>query len=287
MSTATTSGNWPTISTNPPDLEGLGTPHVKWGVPAGSGKSGYVFSGGTVDVKLDGTEFTLGTFTHENFPIQAMPVPQFEVDLTVKVAFEDGTESDFSFKFRHNETPNVGPNPEDEVDLPTFVSPESVTVNGEQYAVVISGFKQNGQIVRKFISAENSANSADVVALFNRVGRPDVVITTVLNKGQVKRTQADEYVEVINRGTAPADISDWVLGADDAGQDFRFPAGTVLQPGQRIRIYTNEVHPESGGFSYGSGRPIWNDQGDTAKLRDTNGNLISQFGYGKAAQPTP
>ncbi|MEU4805869.1 lamin tail domain-containing protein [Actinosynnema sp. NPDC023587] len=287
MSTATTSGSWPTISTNPPDLEGLGTPHVKWGVPAGSGKSGYVFAGGSTDLKLDGTEFTLGTFTHENFPIQAMPVAQFTVDLTVKVVFEDGTESDFSFTFRHNETPNVGPNPEDEVDLPTFVSPESVTVDGEQYAVVISGFKQNGQVVRKFISAENSANSADVVALFNRVGRPDVVITTVRNKGQVKRTQADEYVEVVNRGTVPADISQWVLGADDAGQDFTFPAGTVLQPGQRIRIYTNEVHPESGGFNYGSGRPIWNDQGDTAKLRDTNGNLVSQFGYGKNAPPSP
>ncbi|MEV0677675.1 lamin tail domain-containing protein [Actinosynnema sp. NPDC050436] len=287
MSTATTSGSWPAISTTPPALEGLGTPHVKWGVPAGSGKSGYVFSGGAVDVKLDGTEFTLGTFTHENFPVQALPVPQFEVDLTVEVVFEDGTTSSFSFKFRHNETPNTGPNPEDEVDLPTFVSPESVTVDGEQYAVVISGFKQNGQIVRKFISAENGANSADVVALFNRVGRPDVVISQVRNKGEVKRTQADEYVEVVNRGTAPADISGWVIGADDAGQDFTFPAGTTLQPGQRIRIYTNEVHQETGGFSYGSGRPIWNDQGDAAELRDTNKNLVSRLAYGKAAQPSP
>ncbi len=287
MSTATTSGNWPAISSTPPNLEGLGTPHVKWGIPAGSGKSGYVFQGGTVDLKLDGTEFTLGTFTHENFPIQAMPQSQFTVDLSVKVVFEDGTEADFSFTFRHNETPNVGPNPEDEVDLPSFVSPESVTIDGEEYAAVISGFKQNGQVVRKFISAENGANSADVVALLNRVGRPDVVIATVRNKGQVKRTQADEYVEVVNRGTAPANISDWVLGADDAGQDFKFPPGTILQPGQRIRIYTNEVHPQWGGYSYGSGRPIWNDQGDTAKLRDTNGNLISKFGYGKSAQPTP
>ncbi|WP_433272941.1 choice-of-anchor K domain-containing protein [Actinosynnema sp. CS-041913] len=265
----------------------MGTDHVTWGIPAGSGKSGYVFRGGQVEVKLDGTEFTLGTFTHENFPIQAMPQSQFDVDLAVQVVFEDGTTSGFSFRFHHNETPNVGPNPEDEVDLPTFVSPETVTVDGEEYAVVISGFKQGGQVVRKFISPENGANSADVVALFGRAGRPDIVITSVLNKGAVKRTQSDEYVEIVNRGSAPGDISGWVLGADDAGQDFTFPPGTVLQPGQRIRIYTNEIHPESGGFSYGSKRPIWNDQGDSAKLRDTNGNLVSKFGYGKAAQPTP
>ncbi|MCC8250646.1 lamin tail domain-containing protein [Saccharothrix luteola] len=288
MSSATTSGTWPSISVTPPNLSGLGTDHVTWGIPAGGGgKSGYVFRGGTVDVELDGAEFTLGTFTHENFPIQAMPQSQFDVDLSVAVVFDDGTKADFSFTFHHNETPNVGPNPEDEVDLPTFVSPQTVTVDGDEYAVVISGFKQNGQVVRKFISAENGANSADVVAIFAKAGKPEIAITHVQHKGQVKGSQADEYVEIVNRGSVPGDISNWVLGADDAGQDFTFPPGTVLQPGQRIRIYTNQVHSQWGGFSYGKGRPIWNDQGDTAKLRDTNGNLISQLGYGNAAVATP
>ncbi|MFC5057309.1 lamin tail domain-containing protein [Saccharothrix xinjiangensis] len=283
MSSATTSGTWPSMSTTPPNLAGLGTDHVTWGVPVGGGKSGYLFRGGTVDVRLDGTEFTLGTFTHENFPIQAMPAPQFDVDLQVAVVFDDGTEAAFSFRFHHNETPNAGPNPEDEVDLPSFVSPQTVTVDGEEYAVVISGFKQGGQVVRKFISAENGANSADVVAIFAKAGRPEIAITQVRHKGEVKGSQADEFVEIVNRGSAPGNISNWVLGADDAGQDFTFPPGTVLQPGQRIRVYTNQVHPQWGGFSYGKGRPIWNDQGDTAKLRDTGGTTISTLGYGKAA----
>lgn len=104
---------------------------------------------------LDGTEFTLGTFTHENYPITGMPQNEFDVDLAVRVVFEDGTEADFSFRFHHNETPNVGPAPEDLVDLPTFVSPETVTIDGEEYAVLISGFKQGGQVVRRFVSPEN------------------------------------------------------------------------------------------------------------------------------------
>lgn len=70
--------------------------------------------------------------------------------------------------------------------------------------------------------------------------------------------------------------------ADDRGQDFTFPPGTVLQPGQRIRVYTNQVHPQWGGFTYGSGRPIWNDKGDNAALRDTDGNRVSTYGYGTA-----
>jgi hypothetical protein len=276
------------MSVTPPNLEGLGTNHVTWGIPAGGGKSGYIFRGGTVEVKVDGTEFALGTFTHENFPIQGMPQSQFDVDLTVQVVFEDGTRSSFSFRFHHNETPNVGPSPEDEVDLPTFISPETVIIDGTEYAVLISGFKQNGVVVRKFISQENGANSADIVAIFARAGVPDVAITTVRFKGGVKYTQADEYVEIVNRGTAPADISGWVLGADDAGQDYRFPPGTILQPGQRIKVYTNEVHPESGGFNYGIKRPIWNDKGDAAKLRDTSGDLVSEYAYGdRVAAPQP
>ncbi|GAA0380672.1 hypothetical protein Acor_02270 [Acrocarpospora corrugata] len=286
MSTATTAGSWPSMSTNPPNLSGVGTDYVTWGQPVGGGKSGYVFRGGAVPVRTDGTEFTLGTFTHENFPIQAMPQPQFDVDLTVNVTFEDGTNADFSFRFHHNETPNNGPAPDDIVDLPTFVSPQTVTIDGETYGVVISGFKQNGQVVRQFISPENGSNSADVVAIFARAGEPDVHITTVRHKGEVKYTQADEFVEIINRGTVAANISGWTLGADDVGQDFVFPPGTVLQPGQKIRIYTNEVHPEWGGYTYNSRRPIWNDKGDAAKLRDPGGAVVSEFGYGSKA-PTP
>lgn len=271
------------MSVTPPNQSGLNTDHVTWGVPAESGKSGYVFRGGSVEVITDGTEFTLGTYTHENFPIQAMPQSQFDVDLTVHVVFEDGTEADFRFRFHHNETPNNGPSPEDIVNLPMFVSPETVTIDGEEYGVVISGFKQGGRVVQTFISPENGSNSADVVAIFARAGRPDVVITTVRFKGDVKYTQADEFVEIVNRGTVAQNISGWVLGADDAGQDFTFPPGTVLQPGQRIRIYTNEIHPEWGGFSYGIKRPIWNDKGDKAVLRDTDKTSVSEYGYGTSA----
>ncbi|MGP4110454.1 choice-of-anchor K domain-containing protein [Streptomyces sp. 4N509B] len=286
MSTATTSGSWPSTTADTSTFTGLATDHVRWGNAADGSKSGYVFRGGSVEVKLDGTEFTLGTFTHENFPIPALPQREFDVDLAVNVTFEDGTTSDFSFRFHHNETPNDGPAPEDLVDLPTFVSPEEVTVDGEKYQVVISGFKQNGQIVRRFVSQEGSANSADVVALFARAGEPDVVITHVHFRGTAPK-QADEYVEIMNRGSEPADISGWYLGADDSGQDFHFPAGTVLQPGQRIRVYTNETHPESGGFSYGVNRPIWNNKGDTALLQNTNGETVSDFPYGEKKVPTP
>jgi hypothetical protein len=77
----------------------------------------------------------------------------------------------------------------------------------------------------------------------------------------VPRVESDEYAKIANEGGAPMDIGGWRLNAGDPGQDFIFPS-FVLQLGQACRVYTNESHPESCGFSFGSGRAIWNNQGD-------------------------
>lgn len=119
-----------------------------------------------------------------------------------------------------------------------------------------------------------------------RVGgekKPDVAITHVQYKGEVKRVQSDEYVEITNRGTGAVEISGWSLDADDSHQAFKFPAGTVLAPGQTIRVYTDQVHQPSGGFTFGIKRAIWNDSGDVARLSDAAGNLVSSLGYGSKA----
>lgn len=279
MSTAVTTGSWPSSTLNDPTLTGLGTENVNWGRSAGSAQSGYEFRGGRVDLKLDGTEFTLGTFTHRNFPVY-LPQREFDVDLKVNVVFEDGTKADFGFRFHHNETPNDGPAPEDLVDLPTFISPETVTVDGVEYKAVISGFKQNGRIVRQFVSAENSSNSADVVALFTRPGQPDVAVVLV------RSNQSEEYVEILNRGTESADVSGWSLASMGSSHTFTFPEGTTLRPGHRIRIYTDVKNPEPGSLSYGIDGSVWSDRGGVASLRDKDGKEMSEFRYGDRARVT-
>lgn len=113
-----------------------------------------------------------------------------------------------------------------------------------------------------------------------------IVITTVSYKGQVKRTQADEYIEIANQGTVDQDLTGWKVNAGNTGQDFVFPQ-LVLWAGQSCRVYTNEIHPESGGFSFGSGRAVWNDKGDTARLYDADETLVATFAYGDQAPKAP
>lgn len=107
-----------------------------------------------------------------------------------------------------------------------------------------------------------------------------VEITHIEYHGQVKRSQADEYVVITNNGGQRASLDGWKLYADDRGQDYIFPAGTYLDPGHSLRVYTNQIHPESGGHSYGIGSAIWNDKGDVGLLSDDSGNVVSKYGYG-------
>ncbi|MCZ6635128.1 MAG: lamin tail domain-containing protein, partial [bacterium] len=49
----------------------------------------------------------------------------------------------------------------------------------------------------------------------------------------------DEFVELWNAGTVPVPIGGWVLGDDDASANrmFKFPEGTVIEPGARVVLF--------------------------------------------------
>lgn len=106
-----------------------------------------------------------------------------------------------------------------------------------------------------------------------------VVITFILYDGVVPRIESDEYAEIKNLSPSPVDLTGWRLNAGDPGQDFRFPNGFILQPDQSCRVYTNEVHPETCGFSYGSRQARWNNDGDCGALYNQEGAMVSQKCY--------
>ncbi|MFJ7152310.1 choice-of-anchor K domain-containing protein [Streptomyces sp. NPDC100445] len=277
MTTVVTSGVFP--STAPPvaPLDGLGTADIRWG--SNNSQSGYQFRGAAADVQLDGTEFVVGTFVHRNVPTNVTP-SVFDVQLTVNVMFEDGSTTDLNFSFHHNETPNTtnsSPADDDLVDLQTFVHPQPVTIDGKQYRAVLSGFKRGGRIVRQFRSPEGGINFAEVVCAF-AFDEPDVVISDLRYLG-TGAAQADEYVEIHNKGGAPQDLSGWSVQAKPTGYSYPFPPGTVIQPGQRYRVYTNETHPQDGGFSFGSTGEVWRDQGGIARLVADDGFVVDQHPY--------
>jgi endonuclease YncB( thermonuclease family) len=110
-------------------------------------------------------------------------------------------------------------------------------------------------------------------------GPGNVQIVSVNFDGVVRRVESDEYVVVENHGGTAVAVGGWRLNAGYNGQDFVFPGGFVLQPGQTCRIYTNEFHPESCGLTFGIGKAIWDNKGDCGYLFNREGQLVSQYCY--------
>ncbi|MBI4304243.1 MAG: thermonuclease family protein [Chloroflexi bacterium] len=107
-----------------------------------------------------------------------------------------------------------------------------------------------------------------------------VQITFIFYDGQVPQVESDEYVEITNLGGQPQDLTGWVLkDLSEKYLKFTFPSYTLI-PGKTIRVYTNERHPESGGFSFESSRAIWsNTNRDEAVLYNSTGKEVSRKSY--------
>jgi len=104
----------------------------------------------------------------------------------------------------------------------------------------------------------------------------DLIIVRISPKGTIWQ-EPEEYVEIYNDGTTPVQLRDWTL-RDIENHVFVFP-GFVLGPQQYCRVYTNQYRPENCGFSYYSLSPIWENDGDCAYLKDSDGVLIDTFCY--------
>lgn len=107
----------------------------------------------------------------------------------------------------------------------------------------------------------------------------DVDITDIFYDGLEPRTEGDEYVEIRNNDSVPIQLQGWTLrDAADPPHVFTFPS-FVVQPDQTCRVYTDEVHAEACGFSYGSSSAIWNNDGDCAFLRNSSGVQVDSYCY--------
>jgi hypothetical protein len=156
---------------------------ISWGT--GGTQSGYDFVAATVPVDVLNVPpqqaFTLGAFTHRNFPIDAGSSIT-GVDLAIRTrVFVDGAdqgEKTFNFRFTHFETPNAA-NPcanggannagvningcADNVSVTPLATSDFFTVDGVDYALFITGFEVGGNPVSSFWTTENLSNTANLV----------------------------------------------------------------------------------------------------------------------------
>jgi hypothetical protein len=100
---------------------------------------------------------------------------------------------------------------------------------------------------------------------------PDVVINEIESNAD-----ATDWVEVVNTGSTPVDVSGWsVMDGDPVGhasETTPLPAGTMLEPGA-YRVFDQPTD-----FVFGLGN------GDTVTLRDANLNVVDEHVYAAHAE---
>jgi len=88
----------------------------------------------------------------------------------------------------------------------------------------------------------------------------------------------DEYAVIKNDGSTGADMTGWTL-RDVANHVYAFPSGFTLAAGTSVTIHTGSGTDTSDHLYWGSGAPIWNNDHDTAYLRDGNGDLVDSYSW--------
>ncbi len=155
-----------------------------------------------------------------------------------------------------------------------------VSTDGVRYGIVTqrsTPIDDNGKVPT---DSPTPTDNSEIVITDPPPGVANVQITHIHYDGAVYRVESDEYVQITNLGTASQNLSGWTLKDISEGYPSLTFSSYVLAPNESIRVYTNEYHPEWGGFSFDSGKAVWNNSSpDTAVLRDSSGQEISRKSY--------
>jgi micrococcal nuclease len=82
-----------------------------------------------------------------------------------------------------------------------------------------------------------------------------------------------EQVAIVNRGTAVADLSSWTLRDESSSHRFRFPDGTLIEPGSALEVSSGNPGWDPGGS------PVWNNDGDMALVLTPSGTVMARERY--------
>lgn len=86
-----------------------------------------------------------------------------------------------------------------------------------------------------------------------------------------------EWIDITNQGQDPINLKGYVL-KDEGNNFYTFPDFT-LQPGRRVRLFTGAGQDDDTQLFWNSTRPVWNNSGDEAFLRDPEGDLVDFYSY--------
>lgn len=143
---------------------------------------------------------------------------------------------------------------------------ESVPPGYQGYVVVASDLPITG-------TALPPLHNAFLLLVLRSEPEPDVRITYIVYDPP-RDDVVGEYVELGNFGSHTVEMTNWTL-SDTADHVYVFPTFS-LAPSSGVKVWTRACTGDATNLCMGRGTAVWNNEGDTAYLRDANGNYCEQ-----------
>ncbi|ABK14397.1 competence-like protein [Methanothrix thermoacetophila PT] len=83
----------------------------------------------------------------------------------------------------------------------------------------------------------------------------------------------EEWVKIENIGKIDVDLTGWSI-SDEQEHTYVFPDGFILRSGASVKVHTGTGNNTQEDLYWGRSVPVWNNDGDSATLRDSSGSII-------------
>lgn len=155
-----------------------------------------------------------------------------------------------------------------------------VPANASVAHVMVHGYAEAPSYTLKVTWADAGGAGAAELVIEEILADPSVIDA---NGDGTIDTTADEMLEIVNIGSAAADLSGASI-ADATGIRVTLPAGTVVGPGEVLVVFGGGAPvPLGPGVHIATGRLYLNNTGDSITLRDAGGAELATASYNSAA----
>jgi hypothetical protein len=124
---------------------------------------------------------------------------------------------------------------------------------------------------------------SEVTAHFTGSAKPVALNVTEINYDSDSTTNSGDWIEIQNNADFAIDLTQYNVYDQDWFNVFPLPAGTILQPGERLVVAEDldafgKQHPQVNNV-LGSSRIKLDNGGDEVRIADRNRNFVFEAGY--------
>ncbi|MFB6179188.1 MAG: lamin tail domain-containing protein [Halorientalis sp.] len=130
-------------------------------------------------------------------------------------------------------------------------------------------------------AGDHESGSAETTDQARATGHADALAIDTIDPRQTglgDLRDTDGSVTIRNEGDEPRDVSEWTVG-NDAGQSFRIPANTTIDPGARLTIHSGDGPATETDLYWEADDPVWPNRGGTVVVETPAGERVLETTY--------